>query len=71
MNRLGLALPVASLLLPAIADAQEADRSTSLFDGFEKRQTAAYFVSATSTMETRFGRLEFDGGGFPTPDTAQ
>ena len=60
---------VATLAHSAIA--QDVGLSSSLFDNLAGAQTKGDFVSAPASMETRFGTLDFDGGGFPTPETAQ
>jgi hypothetical protein len=65
-----LALTAAvTLAHPALA--QDTSLSTSLFDNPSGAQTRDDFISAPATMDTRFGTLQFDGGGFPTPETAQ
>jgi hypothetical protein len=65
-----LALTAAvTLAHPALA--QDTNLSTSLFDNPSGAQTRDDFISAPATMDTRFGTLQFDGGGFPTPETAQ
>ncbi|MEP5088839.1 MAG: DUF1254 domain-containing protein, partial [Paracoccaceae bacterium] len=61
----------AAVALAHTALAQDAGLSTSLFNNPDGAQTKADFISAPAKMETRFGTLDFDGGGFPTPETAQ
>lgn len=70
MTRAALFLALATALT-APAFAQDAAPSASLFDNRGGAQTKSDFVSAPEQMDTRFGTLEFDGGGFPTPETAQ
>ncbi len=71
MTRIGFLTLTAAVAFAAPAFAQDAGLSTSLFDNPDGAQTKADFISAPATMETRFGTLNFDGGGFPTPETAQ
>lgn len=57
-------------LAPGYATADDG-RSSSLFENQDGAQTKDDFSSAPDKLETRFGTLEFDGGGFPTPESAQ
>ena len=70
MHKHLIALFAATALTPMTALA-DGGLSTSLFDNPNGPQTKADFISAAEMMDTRFGKLEFNGGGFPTPETAE
>ncbi|PSL20067.1 DUF1254 domain-containing protein [Shimia abyssi] len=68
-NRL-FATTFSTLILSAIS-ATAGGLSTSLFNNPNGAQTSSDFASAPEQLDTRFGRLEFSGGGFPTPETTE
>ena len=61
---------LAAALLAAPARAQQ-DKSIFELAGGQAKQTSKDFKPAPEKIETKFGTLEFTGGGFPTPETTR
>ena len=51
--------------------AQETGENRNLFKGAGEKETAADFIPAPVKMYTDFGTLKFEGGSFPTEESAQ
>ena len=66
-------LALTGLLASVIAAAAQADQEANIFElaRAEAKQTAEDFQPAPAQIETNFGILEFEGGAFPTADSAQ
>jgi hypothetical protein len=58
-----------SLAAPVLAGST--DGNTNLFESAGKKQTAKDFKPAPDKIKTSFGTLEFEGGAFPTEESAQ
>ncbi len=59
---------VSTLVVPAYA---QQDKSIFDMGAAEAKQTSTDFTPAPAELETNFGKLEFEGGAFPTEDSVQ
>jgi len=67
LNLVGLL--VVSLAAPI--QAETAAESRNLFESAGPKQTAEDFEPASDKIKTEFGKLKFEGGAFPTAESAE